>query len=168
MSMSTRQVIRNKQFGSLKPELQDKLSSITGINEGAKYHVLDDAEQKYLSEVIDKTGSAPDVQSIRKMYQDDLKKAQQQNGLTDNDNGNVSAPDELQESSDTIAKNAALKKSAEVKSAVRSLKKDVKKIQAALDAYREISPDIIEVLALDDTKTITKSITDIIKDLKLG
>ena len=61
-----------------------------------------------------------------------------------------------------------MKKSAEVKSAVRSLKKDVKKIQAALDAYREISPDIIEVLALDDTKTITKSITDIIKDLKLG
>ena len=168
MSMSTRQIIRNKQFGSLKPELQEKLSSITGINEGAKYHVLDADEQKYLSEIIDKTGSAPDVQMVRKMYQDDLKNSQHQNDLADSENDSASAPDELQESSDTIAKNIALKKSAEVKSAVRSLKKDVKKIQAALDAYREISPDIIEVLALDDTKTITKSITDIIKDLKLG
>ena len=165
MSMSTRQVIRNKQFGSLDPELQTKLSPITGINEGAKYHVLDKNEQKYLSDIIDKTGSAPDVKSVKKMYQETSKT---QNDPKGNEIDGSSSPDELQDQSDVMEKNIALKKSAEVKSAVRSLKKDIKKIQAALDSYSQISSDIIDSLELENVETITKSITEIIKDLKLG
>lgn len=165
MSMSTRQVIRNKQFGSLDPELQTKLSPITGINEGAKYYVLDKNEQKYLSDIIDKTGSAPDVKSVKKMYQETSKT---QNDPKGNEIDGSSSPDELQDQSDVMEKNIALKKSAEVKSAVRSLKKDIKKIQAALDSYSQISSDIIDSLELENVETITKSITEIIKDLKLG
>ena len=165
MSMSTRQVIRNKQFGSLDPELQTKLSPITGINEGAKYHVLDKNEQKFLSDIIDKTGSAPDVKSVKKMYQETSKT---QNDPKGNEIDGSSSPDELQDQSDVMEKNIALKKSAEVKSAVRSLKKDIKKIQAALDSYSQISSDIIDSLELENVETITKSITEIIKDLKLG
>ena len=165
MSMSTRQVIRNKQFGSLDPELQTKLSPITGINEGAKYHVLDKNEQKFLSDIIDKTGSAPDVKSVKKMYQETSKALNDPKG---NEIDGSSSPDEFQDQSDVMEKNIALKKSAEVKSAVRSLKKDIKKIQAALDSYSQISSDIIDSLELENVETITKSITEIIKDLKLG
>lgn len=135
LGLGTRQVIRNKQFGSLTPELQAALVDTAGINEGSRYHVLPEDAQKKLAEDINATGIIPDVDTAKVIYEKpeaEIKEA------------SSSAPetDILDRNRDAISKEVALKKS------IKALNKAYKKAMTALSDYESIDESIIKSLDL--------------------
>lgn len=164
LGMGTRQVMRNKQFGSLDPALQQVLAEKTGINEGARYHALSSDAQKKLAKDITETGIVPDVNTAKKMY--DVK-----NDQAPEDDDKVKG-DQLstQSKSSTISpeKAAAIKKSADIKAALKGLNRQIKKIKSAFEEYQAIDPELIHSLELSDPETIQKEILKILQELRVG
>lgn len=160
LGMGTRQVIRNKQFGSLQPELQEVLADTTGINEGARYHTLSSDAQKKLAKDIAETGIIPDVNTAKKIYNNNDDKANTE--LPEADQSQADQPDVI-----SPEKIAAIQKSANVKAALKGLNRQIKKMQSALNEYLEVEPELIQALELSDPETIKDQIWEIIHELQI-
>lgn len=155
LNLGTRQVIRNKQFGSLNPDLQSALIKDKGINEGSRYHVLSQEAQEQLAKDIQKTGVVPDLETAKDLYENsstsDLK------SLENSDSHSNTIPGEH---IDAITKQTALKK------AMKSLSKSIDKTLLALAAYENIDPSVLKSLKLDPPSDYRKTLEKMISDFK--
>lgn len=156
LGIGTRQVMRNKQFGSLEPELQQVLAERVGINEGARYHTMTPDAQKKLAKDIEETGTVPDVDSAKKIYE------------TSNSSSLFQIKEEKQKEQASISpeKAIAVKKSADVKAVLKSLNRQIKKIKSAFEEYKEIDEELIQTLGLSNPAEIQNEILAIIQELQ--
>lgn len=154
LNLGTRQVIRNKQFGSLNPDLQNALIKDKGINEGSRYHILSQEAQKQLAKDIQQTGVVPDLETAKDLYENpasDLKTLESKDTHTNTIPG---------EHIDAITKQTALKK------AMKSLSKSIDKTLLALEAYENIDSSVLKSLKLETPSDYRKTLEKMISDFK--
>lgn len=155
LGIGKRQVIRNKQFGGLEQDLQDALAETAGINEGSRYHILSPEAQKKLAKDIQETGSLPDPQTAKEIYEQESSESPK----NDSKKEPASVPKDKAE---------ALKKAAEIKKAIKGLENQVKKYKKVLESYSDIDPEVRQALNLSDPEEIQREISAIIQTLKIG
>ena len=112
--------------------------------------------QKKLAKDIEETGTVPDVDSAKKIYE-----ASNSSSLFQ-----IKEEEQKEQASISPEKAVAVKKSADVKAALKSLNRQIKKIKSAFEEYKEIDEDLIQTLGLFNPSEIQDEILAIIQELQ--